>query len=282
MDQHAGVIQDTFVTKFGRLAYRYYPSPASIRTLVCIHGFDRTGRDFDPLARKLRDYGNVVCPDLPGRGDSEWLADKQSYHPWTYAQALAQLIGYLGCERVDCLGTSMGGHVALILAAETDLVGRLIINDIGPFGAKEVFRALARAVRARPREFPTLEAAEAYMRRIHRGFGLSGDDQWRLCTASGVRRAPSGACVFDYDPEICVPLEGEHVQDRDLRAHWRKLPCPALVIRGAESTVLPREVAERMMSGKPNATLVEIAGVGHAPTFYSDDQIRLVCDWLYH
>jgi pimeloyl-ACP methyl ester carboxylesterase len=264
-----------------RLAYRYYPTAAaSAPTLVCVHGFDRTSRDFIPLARVLSRHWNVVCPDLPGSGDSSWLEAKAAYHPYTYADAMARLIRHLGCDAVDYLGTSVGGVVGMLVASQTTLVQRLVVNDVGPFTPKSLSRALGKAVRARKREFPSAAAAEAYIRQINAPFGRLSDEEWRFCTASCTRISESGAVVSDYDPDVCVPWEAEDVRDRDLWPNWRSLACDILLIRGAQSTVLRADDASQMLKENARASLAEVADVGHAPMFYAADQIELVREWL--
>lgn len=274
--------QRFFQSEHVRLAYRYYSSARpNARTLLCVHGFERTSRDFIPLAALMSEHCNVVCPDLPGRGDSSWFVDKMRYRPETYAPLMAEFIDHLGCGTVDYFGTSVGGVVGLLLASHTALVDRIIINDIGPYTPQALVRALGKAIRARKRAFPSFAAADAYTRRVNATFGPMTDEEWQYCTESCIRQTADGSFVSDHDPDICVPWEADDIHDRDLWPNWAALKCPALLIRGATSTVLRGEDAARMVSSNRQATLVEIPEVGHAPMFYAADKIDLIAKWLH-
>ena len=104
---------------FRRLAYAVWGSPRADRTVICLHGVSRSGRDFDILAAALAEHGvRVVAPDLPGHGRSEWLASPSHYDDDAYAGAMSTLIARLEVEEVDWVGTSLGGHIGMLLAAE--------------------------------------------------------------------------------------------------------------------------------------------------------------------
>src|SRR4051812_3341010 len=122
---------------FHTLAYREWPGPAGAPTLLCVHGLTRNGRDFDTLAKALSAHCRVVCPDMPGRGASEDLADSAHYSYSVYLNDLAALIARLDVERLDWLGTSMGGALGMIMAATPgNPIRRLVVNDIGAIVAK--------------------------------------------------------------------------------------------------------------------------------------------------
>jgi len=266
-------------TAFGAIACRVYPNDATQRALLCVHGFNRTGRDFAPLAESLRAHCTVVTLDLPGRGDSPWLADKNLYRPETYVEVAAQVITALGLARVDFLGSSLGGHVGMLLAARTGLVERLIVNDMAPRLDKATFAALARLTRWR-HSFESRDEAEGFLRITQRGAGPMTDAEWASYTASCTRPVASGEVEFDYDPDICVPLEDEAIGDRDLWPAWRSIRCPTLIIRGAESDILTAEVAGQMVAAKPGAALIEVEG-GHPPHLLSPARIGTVAQWLF-
>src|SRR5881227_2256498 len=118
---------------FLRLAYVEWGSPKAKRTVVCVHGVSRNSRDFDALARELAECGaRVVCPDLPGRGRSDWLATPAHYTDRAYTRAIATLLARLDVEQVDWVGTSLGGHIGMLMAAERGSpIRRLVLNDFG-------------------------------------------------------------------------------------------------------------------------------------------------------
>ena len=78
--------------------------------VVCVHGLTRNGRDFDHLAREfVRQGRSVFCPDLVGRGRSDWLRDPLQYQLGQYAADLNNVLTHIGAETVDWVGTSLGG-----------------------------------------------------------------------------------------------------------------------------------------------------------------------------
>jgi pimeloyl-ACP methyl ester carboxylesterase len=266
-------------TGFHKLAYREW-GPDHAVPVICLHGLARHARDFDSLAADLAGSGRrVVCPDVVGRGDSGWLRDPMDYD---YAQYLADataLIARLDCAEVDIVGTSMGGLIGMMLAAQPDSpLRQLVINDVGPFIPKAALERILDYVGTDPR-FETLEAAEAYHRRTYSGFGGLTDPQWRRMTETSLRRA-GGGWRLHYDPGIAVPLRMAEVADVDLWAVWDAITCPVLALRGAESDLLLAETASEMSRRGPRAEVIEFRGCGHAPALLDRDQIDPVKAWL--
>lgn len=267
---------------FHRVSYGEWGEPASPRVAVCVHGLTRTGRDFDDLARELAGAGRyrVACPDLPGRGESAWLPRPEGYAYPVYLSDLAALLARLGAEEVDWIGTSLGGLLGLMLAAQPGSpIRRLVLNDVGPFLPKAALERIGVYVGADPR-FESLDALEAYLRQVHASFGALTGEQWRRLAEKSARRLPDGAWALHYDPAIGKAFRAAPPQDVDLWALWDAVRCPVLVLRGAESDVLLRETAEEMARRGPRARLVEFPGVGHAPALLAPEQIGAVRDWL--
>lgn len=265
-----------------RMAYWEWGDAENPDVLICVHGLTRSSRDFDSLARALCGRYRVVCPDVVGRGDSDWLADGKLYQVPLYVQDMVTLIARLDVERVRWVGTSLGGLVGMALAAHKDSpVAKLVLNDAGPVIAKIALERIGQYLGADPR-FPTVEAAEQIVRRVSAPFGPHSDAEWRFLTETVLRQNADGSWRFHYDPKIAeayrtsVPVEG----DIELWPMWEALACPTLVLRGAQSDLLSRETAQAMTQRGPKAKLVEFAGVGHAPTLMHDDQIAAVRDFL--
>ncbi len=264
---------------FRRLALWDWGDPVNPEAVVCVHGLTRTGRDFDPLARTLSRRFRVVCPDMPGRGQSDWLAGPEEYAYPVYLQALACLLARLGVREVRWVGTSMGGLLGMMLAAEPGTpLCRLVLNDIGPLVPAAALERIAGYAGADPR-FADLAEAESYLRRVHAPFGLLADDEWAELARHSVRVLPEGGYALHYDPAIGKTLGTGPWEDVDLWEVWERVTCPVLVLRGRESDVLPPPVAERM-SGGAGVDLVEFPGVGHAPALRAGDQIEAVVRWL--
>src|SRR5438132_12262775 len=119
---------------FHRIAFADRGPASAVRPVVCVHGLTRNGRDFDHLAAALVDEGRrVVCPDLPGRGQSERLQDSSDYVLPQYCSDMTVVMASLGALEVDWIGTSLGGLIGMVLAAlPGSPIRRIITNDIGP------------------------------------------------------------------------------------------------------------------------------------------------------
>ncbi len=266
---------------FHRLTYVEWGGPGHDRTAVCVHGLTRSGRDFDALAGALAQEGlRVTCPDVVGRGRSDRLADPAGYGYPQYLADMNALIARLDTPQVDWVGTSMGGLIGMMLAAQPNTpLRRLVINDVGPFIPKASLARIGEYVGRDPR-FADLAAAEAYLREIHAPFGALGDQQWRHLTEHSVTAAEGGGYRLAYDPAIAAPFRDAEPEDVDLWALWDLIAIPVLVLRGATSDLLLAETAAEMAARGPRAEVAEIPGCGHAPALMDDHQIALIRDWL--
>ena len=266
---------------FHRLAYTEWGDPDHPHVVVCVHGLTRNGRDFDHLASRLAARCRVLCPDVVGRGRSEWLTHKVDYAYPTYLADMAALVARSGARQVDWVGTSMGGLIGTFLAATPGTpIRRMVVNDVGPFIPRAALERIAAYVGTEPR-FADLAEAEAYLRRVHAPFGPLSDAQWRHLAAHGTRPRPEGGFGLAYDPGIAEAFRGG-VADVDLWPVWDRVGCEVLVVRGAESDLLDAATAGRMVEALgARARLVEFAGIGHAPAFMAEDQIAAVESFLF-
>lgn len=264
---------------FHTLAYRE-SGPDHPVPVVCLHGLARNARDFDELAAVLTAAGRrVVCADVVGRGESGWLRDPMDYGYPQYLADTAALIARLGSRQVDIVGTSMGGLIGMMLAAQPGTpIRRLVINDVGPFIPKAALERILDYVGKDP-QFGDLAEAEAYLRRIYRSFGDLGDTQWRHLTETSLRRDGDGWRLH-YDPRIVLPLREAEIADIDLWALWDVIACPTLVLRGAESDLLLATTAQEMRQRGPRAEVIEFSDCGHAPALLDPAQTLPVRDWL--
>lgn len=261
---------------FFRIAYTQWDGPPGAPTVVCVHGLTRNGRDFDRLAEALSARWRVVCPDMPGRGKSDWLPKPEAYGYPLYLSVAAALLARLDVESIDWIGTSMGGLIGMMLAAQPGTpIRRLVVNDVGPFLPKAALERIGSYVGQDPR-FDGLEALEAYLRRVHAPFGPLADAEWRHLARHSARERPDGGLGLAYDPAIGAAFKGE-LQDVDLWPVWDAVSAPTLVLRGRDSDLLSAETAARMAA---RARVVEFAGVGHAPALMAEDQIAAIRDFL--
>ena len=254
--------------------------PASGAPVVCVHGLTRSGRDFDWLAQALAAAGRrVFCPDLPGRGASDWLPDPALYQPPIYSQALAHLLARMDGP-VDWVGTSLGGICGMGIAATPgNAIRRMVLNDIGAIIPAAALARIRDYINQPAQAFPDIAALEAHLRKVHAPFGPLTDAEWRHLAETSARKDATGALQLHYDPAITHAFSVGDVADIDLSAFWAAIAIPVLILRGVTSDVLPAEVAAEM-ARKPSARLIEIADAGHAPALMAADQISAIRDFL--
>jgi pimeloyl-ACP methyl ester carboxylesterase len=254
----------------------------SAKALVCVHGLTRCARDFDFLAQEMVLHGyRVICPDVVGRGDSSWLTDPMDYAVPTYTKHLLMLLARLELESVHWVGTSLGGLIGMSIAAMPGSpIERMVLNEVGAVVSVAALQRIALYVGKWP-PLPTIEAAERYVRAVSAPFGPHTDAEWRFLTEHVVRRNPDGSLRMHYDPAIVAPMAAEPPkEDLVLWKFYDDIRCPTLVLRGERSDMLARETAAQMALRGPRAKVVEIEGVGHAPTLIHADQIAIVRDFL--
>ena len=273
---------------FHRMAYVEWGDPANPRVLVCAHGLTRCGRDFDFLAQALANEYRVICPDVVGRGMSDWLRVPAHYAIPQYAQDMMALLARLDVEQVDWLGTSMGGMIGMALAAQPAAdngpIRRLILNDVGPVIAAAALARIGEYL-ATPPDFASLEEAERYVRTVSAPFGPLNDAQWRHLTRNVVKDGPAGRLLLRYDPGIAAPFAAAMAaqgagRDVELWPLYDAIRCPTLAVRGELSDLLSRDTLAAMRERGPRAATVEVPGVGHAPMFLDDAQVALVRGFL--
>ena len=248
------------------------------RVLVCVHGLTRNGRDFDHLAEKLSDVYRVVCPDIAGRGRSEWLRDPADYTYPVYCQDMATLMASLHAETVDWVGTSMGGIIGMILSGlPGSPVRKLVLNDVGCHIPKAAVERIGQYVGREP-AFRSVEELEAALRAVS-PFGPLTDAQWRHLAIHAAKEV-DGEWRFRYDPGIGKNFHAVPPGDVDLRTYWHAVRGPVLVIRGESSDLLlPETLAE--MSARPHTETLVVKDTGHCPMLMDDAQVLAVRRFLY-
>ena len=264
-----------------RIAYVEWGDADNPEVVICVHGLTRCARDFDNLARALAGRYRVICPDVAGRGDSDWLADPMLYQIPQYVSDMVTLIARLDVEQVHWVGTSMGGLIGMALAAQKDApVAKLVLNDAGPVVAKTALERIGQYLGRAP-NFPSVQAAEQLIRAVSAPFGPHADAEWRFLTEVVLRKNADGSWRLHYDPKIAEPYR-KNMPEKDLEMWdlWDALRCPTLVVRGAQSDLLSKATAEAMTQRGPKAKVVELPGIGHAPTLLHDGQIAIVREFL--
>lgn len=264
---------DHFVTINGlEIHYSEWGAPDA-PPVVCAHGLSRVGRDFDPLAAALEDEYRVLCPDMPGRGWSEWPEDPAAY---TNESMIGVLIGFcdtLGLDSLRWVGTSMGGGLGMALAGGplADRVTHLVVNDVSPDpagGAKEEALNRIATYVGDPPVRDTVAELEAYYREVYGArYSAMTDEEWWRFTVTSVRRTDDGKITRAYDPRILSALGGNDESAEEGPGPWdvwTAIEADILILRGRDSEILPNAPYERMLELQPNAETVEV-DCGHAP-----------------
>ena len=271
-----------------RMAYWEWGNPGNDRVLVCVHGLSRQGRDFDTLAQALSDDYRVVCPDVVGRGRSDWLADPMGYHVPTYVADMVSLLARLNAKTLDWLGTSMGGLIGLGLASlPGSPVRNLILNDVGPVIEPAALARIGTYL-GQHKRFASLDEAADYLWSISQDFGAHTREEWLSLTRpmlKPVHDESGDGFVLHCDPKIAVPFraitpEMAAAGEAMLWQRYDSLRTRTLLIRGTQSDLLTRETAQSMTRRGPKAILKEIEDVGHAPTLVAPQQVALVKEFL--
>ena len=280
-----------------RMAYWQWGDAAAPHVIVCVHGLSRQGRDFDTLAQGLLARSStplrIVCPDVVGRGRSEWLADPMGYAVPTYAADMLQMLGQLHAQApirtLDWVGTSMGGLIGMAIAGTPKLplpapVRRLVLNDVGPVIQWTAVQRIGTYLGNTGRFESVQQAADA-MWQISTSFGPHTPEQWLALSQAMVKPLPAGGFTLHYDPAIAVPFRtlDEQAAAAGQAALWQlydAIRAETLLLRGAQSDLLTRATASEMARRGPKAHLVEFEGVGHAPTLISAPQVEAVASFL--
>lgn len=278
-----GFVQCISPAGLHRMAYHEWGDPTNPRVLMCVHGLTRTGRDFDTVAAALCGEYRVVCPDVVGRGRSDWLADPRRYVVPQYVSDMVTLIARLNVEQVDWFGTSMGGLIGMGLAGLPKTpVRKLLLNDVGPRITASAVERIG-AYLGLPVRFKTFEEGLAYLQTISTSFGRHTPEQWRelngaiLKPVQGVEGLEWG---LHYDPAMALPFREttpEQVTAGEV-ALWHMfeaIQAPTLVVRGAQSDLLTRETVAEMVARGRDVSAVEVPDVGHAPTFIDPAQVAI-------
>lgn len=270
------------------IAYTDWGDRGNPHIVICVHGLTRNCRDFDYLAHALQADCRVICVDVVGRGQSDWLQEAQDYEYYPlYLSDAIFLLNHLKSQyttaiALDWVGVSMGGLIGIVLALQQNLpvpMNKLVISDLGPLISAVALKRIAEYVGKDPR-FASFEEFKNYMKLISVSFGPLTDEQWTHMAIHSARAYPDGSYGFRYDPKVAVSFQTHEITDIDLWAQWDQLNVPTLVLRGMESDILSAETAAQMQVRGAKAKIVELPGIGHAPMLMDDNQIKIVRDFI--
>ena len=280
------------------MAYASWGPANAAHVVFCVHGLTRQGRDFDILAQALVAAAEaaqlppirVVCPDVVGRGRSDWLSDPMGYQFPQYASDMAVLIQSLNSqhpiERLDWVGTSMGGVIGMLLASKEMPVPirNLVLNDIGPPVSWKSIQFMQTYVGEVGRFASVQDAANA-MWQVSKSFGPHTTAEWLALSQHMVKRLDDGAYCLHYDPQLRVPIravteDAAKAGEATLWQIYDAVRCKTLLIHGAQSELLSVDAVKAMTQRGPRVQVATVEGVGHAPTLTHQDQIDIVLAFL--
>ncbi len=280
------------------MAYWQWGRPDSGHVVLCVHGLTRQGRDFDVLAlalcRQACERGHslrVVCPDIVGRGKSDWLKDPAGYQMPTYAGDMLVLLQQLQPTTLDWLGTSMGGLIGMVVAGFPEVpafakLRRLVLNDVGPVIEWQALQRIGEYV-GKTGVFDSEQQAADAMWAVASSFGPHTPEQWLALSRPMLKPLGdgSGRLTLHYDPALAEPFkaitpESAAQGEASLWQSYDRITVQTLLVRGADSDLLSSATAYAMTRRGPKAQLLELAGIGHAPTFVAADQVQAVVSFL--
>ena len=250
-----------------RLYFRDYVGPADRPPILCLHGLTRNSRDFADFAARHAGKWRVIAPDFRGRGRSQWDPRPENYKPPVYADDILQLLDELEVPEAIVVGTSLGGLVAMAFAAlAPQRVAAAVLNDIGPELDPAGLERIGKYV-GQPAAFDSWDAVavalEARQSIMHPNYRA---EDWQRY-ARRICRESDGGIVFDYDMAIAENFRAAQAGPAvDAWPYFHALrAAPLLVVRGALSDLLSAAAAQAMADAHPDAELVTVADVGHAP-----------------
>jgi pimeloyl-ACP methyl ester carboxylesterase len=255
--------------------------PQAPRTLIAWHGLARHGGDFADFAHALGPEWRVLAPDTPGRGLSSWsLHPAHDYLYDHYMQVAVAVMDHFKLAQVPWVGTSMGGLLGMLLAAERSTaqrIERLVLNDVGPELDPDGLAGLATYFGV-PHRFWRFSDLQAELRQHYAGFGIDDEASWRRLAEESARRLPDGSWTYHFDPRIGEQFV--HDTPRDTWADWSAIRCPLMVVRGEHSPLLKAGSVTRMADVHPNLVTLEVPGCGHAPMLDRASQVDPIAEFL--
>lgn len=265
------------------LCYYEWGDKNNKNVIFCVHGLTRNAMEFDYLASKLSSHYRIIAVDIVGRGESEWFEDKLLYNYTTYVSDCLQLLAKLDIKNVIWIGSSMGGLIAMLIAAKHPrLITHLILNDIGPQLCGKALLKIAKYVGLDPC-FDNFEHVIRHCKMMYSQCGITSEEHWRHIAKHSVHHeGHGGRYKLHYDPGISAVIAKERAgsdHNVSLWEVWNKINIPILVMWGSKSALLLPSVAERIQN-QDNVTLHTINDVGHTPSLMDNEQIEIIYSWL--
>jgi pimeloyl-ACP methyl ester carboxylesterase len=222
-----------------------------------------------------------MAVDVRGRGDSAW-GPPGDYNHQVYVNDLVGMLDTLEVSRVTLIGTSMGGIISMMFAGGyPERVERLLLNDIGPEIDPAGLGRIITYITSSPSSFATTADVAQYYRDNYPALAQVPEQDLIDFVKWSVRPEPDGRLVWKLDPAIRnIPRTGTAARAMDLWVPYARIAAPVLVLRGAESDILSRATADRMRVVQPRTRVVEVPGVGHAPSLTEPEALAAIKQFL--
>jgi len=267
-----------------QIAYQEWGDPHNQKVLICVHGLTRNSQDFNNLAQLLKQDYRIICPDIIGRGKSDYLTNPKYYGIPLYVSDMLTLINHLQLTSINWLGTSMGGIIGMNIASlENTPIKRLILNDLGAYIPHQVIENIGKYLCQKPPIFETFDQVKDYVKKIYAGFGDLTENQWTNLAKYSVNLNQNQQYILNYDYNICHSFQGIKVgqfKPIELWEIWDLIKIPVLLLHGEKSDLLLPETIEKMKENHENLDVKTIKNCGHAPALMSYPQINLIKTWL--
>lgn len=250
-----------------RMAVHDWGEITNPNVLVCVHGLSRNGRDFDVIADALSDRYRVLCPDVIGRGESDWYATASEYAIPNYVAAMMKMLGDLGIQQYDWIGTSMGGLIGMVMASMPNSgMRKFVVNDVGPDIQRAALERIAVYVSGRAPTFPDYMSLFNAAQVAIAPFGPLTDEQKHHIIGTSCRKRDDGQWEFNTDPKIGEAfVAGLKLPPGDLWPLWNSICIPTLVLRGRTSDLLSETTFNKMIDLPSNKRGITVEDTGHAP-----------------
>jgi esterase len=271
--------RDVFVEANGLRHHLIVRGSPGTPPVLMVHGLTQQAHVFDGIAAHLSARFHVYCVDVRGRGESEWAPPGQ-YTTDNYVADLEAVRLALGLQRFALVGTSMGGMIATQYAAtHAEQVSRLVLNDIGPEIAPDGGERVMKMLTSAPEGFTDLKAVARYYKDENSPvLGHRSDDEILEYARWHVRKSDTGVYTWKMDQEVRrQPPVAPAIAPWEA---FKAIACPVLVLRGEFSDILGADTARKMAAAVGECTVVEVAGVGHAPSLVEPDAIRALDAFL--
>jgi pimeloyl-ACP methyl ester carboxylesterase len=233
-------------------------SSATEVALLCLHGNSSHRGVWRLVTRELPEYRSVLL-DFRGHGNSEHVSPA-AYNPEHHAEDLVEVVPKLVQSPYAILAHSAGALAATRFMTHTSprtsaaMPIAFVWVDLDPLVPRWQVDYFHQGVASVARTFPTVDDA---LRRFRRIYPNIPEDRLRSFVVEGLRNV-DGGWHMKLDPATYATWE-----PGDLRPSLPRVPCPTLVLRGAESIVTSPEGVMALSTGLPRSQVRQIKGGSH-------------------